>query len=70
MTYTEALEIVMTHKKLSRPGSHCVVEQVINKETGEVTNTVKEIGIAIPIISKEDYLKALQIVSSHPLRGL
>lgn len=70
MTYAEALEIVTTHKKLSSPGKQTIVEQVLNKETGEITEVTKEIGVAVPIISKEDYLKALHIVSSHPLRGL
>lgn len=70
MTYAEALEIVKTHKKLSNPGKQTITEQVLNKETGAVTEVAKEIGVAVPIISKEDYLKALHIVSSSPLRGL
>jgi hypothetical protein len=70
MTYAEALEIVKTHKKLSSSGTETIQEQVHNKITGETTTVTKEIGISIPIISKEKYMQALQIVSSYPLRGL
>ena len=70
MTYAEALEIVTMHKKLSSPGKQTITEKVYNKDTGEITEVIKEIGVAVPIISKEDYLKALHIVSSSPLKGL
>lgn len=69
MTYAEALEIIKTHKKLSSPGTETIEEQVLNKETGQTYTVNKEIGVQVPIISKEKYMQALQIASSYPLRG-
>lgn len=70
MTYAEALNILKTYKQLSRPATQCVSEERVCQITGNVTTETKEIGIAIPNISKEEYLKALQIVSSYPLRAI